>query len=72
MDHPLHAMWEVFLTAGGPGEQVLACWVAKEQLHAVFRATCASGIRDRLVSALRRHRQQTECAEPAGWCCIQT
>ncbi|MFI7643765.1 ISL3 family transposase [Nonomuraea sp. NPDC049400] len=44
------AMWEVFLGAGAPGEQVLACWVAKEQLRAVFRATCASQVRDRLAT----------------------
>ncbi|MFK4043304.1 ISL3 family transposase [Nonomuraea wenchangensis] len=49
-DKRVNAMWEVFLAAGGAGEQVLACWVAKEQLRAVFRATCASGVRDRLTT----------------------
>lgn len=48
----VNAMWEVFLAAGGAGEQVLACWVAKEQLRAVFRATCASQVRDRLATFL--------------------
>nr|WP_263008779.1 hypothetical protein [Nonomuraea phyllanthi] len=30
-----NAMWGVFLAAGSDGEQVLACWVADEQLRAV-------------------------------------
>ncbi|MGP4104516.1 ISL3 family transposase [Nonomuraea sp. KM90] len=51
-DQRIAAMWETFLAAGAPGEQVLACWVAKEQLRHLFRATCPSQVRDRLATFL--------------------
>jgi transposase len=56
--HPdwLAAMWNTFIDAGTHGEQVLAAWIAKEELRAVFTATCAGQVRDRL------HRFFSWCA----------
>ncbi|MFI7705411.1 ISL3 family transposase [Nonomuraea sp. NPDC049480] len=62
----VNAMWEVFLAAGGAGEQVLACWVAKEQLRAVFRATCAGGVRDRLATFFAWCADHAHIPELAG------
>ncbi|MEU8252419.1 ISL3 family transposase, partial [Nonomuraea sp. NPDC048916] len=42
------AMWNTFIDAGPHGEEVLAAWIAKEELRKVFTATCAAGVRDRL------------------------
>ncbi|GLW96080.1 ISL3 family transposase [Microtetraspora sp. NBRC 16547] len=42
------AMWNTFIDAGVHGEQVLAAWIAKEELRKVFTATCSGGVRDRL------------------------
>ncbi len=48
--HPdrLAAMWNTFLDAGVHGEDVLAAWIAKEELRMLFTATCAGQVRDRL------------------------
>ncbi|MFI6927251.1 transposase [Nonomuraea spiralis] len=42
------AIWNTFLDAGVHGQDVLAAWIAKEELRALFTAICASQVRDRL------------------------
>jgi transposase len=50
------AMWNTFIDAGVHGEQVLAAWIAKEELRKLFTATSAGQVRDQL------HRFFTWCA----------
>jgi hypothetical protein len=41
-------MGNTFIDAGAHGEDVLAAWLAEEELRALFTATCGGQVRDRL------------------------